>query len=68
MSNIPGTYTMKPLSVWEDALHYKVGPVCDPQEKGRAYVLIPKSVGKNAQIYANLIKQLLYKWQGEYEK
>jgi len=61
-------YSMRPLAVWEDATHFKVGPVCDPQEKGRALALVPKSSGPNAKTYANLIKQLLFKWHQEYEK
>ncbi len=60
-------YSIKPLSVWEDKDCYKVGPVCDPQEKGRALVVVPKSVGKNALTYAKLAKQIISKWQMEYE-
>lgn len=57
-------YFVQPLIIWEDQQFYKVGPVADPQEKGRSFALFPKS-HPNSKTHAALFKQILTKWHNE---
>lgn len=63
---MPEGYQLKPLAMWEEPLCFKVGPVCDPQDKARVLAMVPKNNNPNAKIYANLIKQVIAKWEAEY--
>lgn len=58
---------MKPLTVWEDPQFFKVGPVTEPQEKGKAIAMFPKS-NPDSKIHAMLFRQLLFKWNTDNNK
>ena len=61
------TYCIQPLTVWEDQLFFKVGPVCDPQEKGKVLAMFPKST-PDSKLHAMLFRQLIFKWRSENNK
>ena len=60
-------YNIQPLAVWEDQLFFKVGPVCDPQNRARVIAMFPKSI-PDSKINAMLFRQLLFKWRSDNNK
>lgn len=57
-------YLVRPLTIWEDETSFKIGPVTEPQEKGKVFGSFPKS-NPNSKTMALLFKQVLFKWQSE---
>lgn len=53
-----------PLAIWEDNNHFKVGPVCDPQNKASVLAMFPKT-NPDSKMHAMLFKRVLYKWRTE---
>lgn len=60
-------YNLVPLTVWDDDLFFKVGPVCDPQNKAPVLAMFPKS-NPDSRTNALLFKQVLYKWRTQNNK